>query len=98
MSDNEHDAPVWTPYDNEAKGASPLPATSGGFDRWSELVWVFDAYYEGVTLARWTQNGDDPERGWWVGIAHKDDIGVTHWMPLERPAPPVHNEDGGARQ
>lgn len=77
----------WMPYDHDSKTANALPAITES--RCSDIVWVYDEFYSGVTLARWTQNGEDPSRGWWEAItSQKDDIGVTHWQPLAKPAQP----------
>lgn len=45
-----------------------------------EPVWIFDAYYHGVTIGRWV--------GWWEDATGSDDIGVLAWRPMERPEPP----------
>lgn len=64
----------WTPYDYEDKKANPLPERT-------ELVWIHDEFYYGVTIGSWN--------GWsWENAAGSDDISVTHWMPLAAPAPP----------
>lgn len=49
-------------------------------------VWVFDRYYLGVTV------------GYWNGYAmctlmYRDDAGISHWMPMEAPAPPLELDD-----
>lgn len=61
----------WTPFDHEHWSANPLPEPD-------EMVWVFDAYYEGITLGWWNGTG-------WRGVDQGDDIGVMAWMPLQRP-------------
>lgn len=64
--------PDWIPYDYEQPDASQqLPAVD-------QLVWVFDTYYEGLTLGRWNGRG-------WRGVNQGDDIGVVAWMPLQWP-------------
>ena len=64
---------AWIPYNHEDKDANPLPK---GY----AIVWIYDEYYSGVTLGYWD--------GYWRHHSGSDDIGVTHWMPLEYPEPP----------
>ena len=47
----------------------------------NEEVYIFDTYYHGVTDGLWTGN-------WWQTTCGSDDIGVSHWMPKDYPAPP----------
>ncbi len=74
----------WIPYDHDDQAANPLPEITR---RESELCWVFDEFYEGVTIAYLTQWQSG--RVSWIGIgSNKDDIGVTFWQPIVKPEPP----------
>lgn len=64
---------MWIPYDHENRDANPLP-TRG------DLVWIYDEYYQGATIGYWD--------GWWSDSYGSDDVGVSHWMPLEYPKEP----------
>lgn len=66
--------PAWTPFDPDDRFVNPLPAPG-------ELVWVYEEFYEGVTVGEWVG-------GWWETSEHKDDVSVTHWMPMARPDGP----------
>lgn len=65
---------MWTPFDYENETANPLPPIG-------EPVWVNEKFYEGVTIGYWAD-------GWWETPEHKDDVWVSHWMPLTKPEPP----------
>lgn len=68
----------WIPYnvDEDFVGDSDNELPSKG-----DLVWIFDTFYDGVTLGRWV--------GWWETAEGSDDVGVAAWTPLVKPPPPV---------
>jgi hypothetical protein len=70
-------SPQWTPYDNDARDANPLPKPY-------VEVWVFDEFYEGVTIGMWCGK-------WWETYATRNWT-VTHWQPITKPDPPVLDE------
>ena len=64
----------WIPYDYENKKecSTPEPHT---------LVWIFEEFYDGVTLGYMIYNS-------WHNWQGNDDVSVSHWMPLEYPEDP----------
>ena len=66
-------AQVWHPFDYEDRVGTAPPI--------EDFVWVYDRYYEGVTLGYW--NGYEM-----CTLANKDDCSISHWMHLTRPAAP----------
>lgn len=76
---------AWIPYDPDDKEVNPLPDNG-------VHVWIHDAYYEGVTIGMRDGNS---RNGWWLNASGSDDVGVTHWMPLEVPPAPSLEPDGG---
>jgi len=48
----------------------------------SDYVWVYDDYYHGVTVGRWTG-------AWWETADGSDDVLVSAWMEMEKPEAPA---------
>ncbi len=64
----------WVPYDSDDKAANPLP------EPWV-TVWIHDEFYHGVIPGVWAD-------GWWQLLTGSDDLGVTHWKPMQVPEAP----------
>jgi hypothetical protein len=81
----------WIPFHHPSDGEVEKKSDNQLPDR-DKLVWVFDTFYDGVTIGFYTHNGN-PDDGWWVNYTGSDDVGIDYWMPLEYPEAPVVSSD-----